>query len=125
MLTREGKYFCLRVKPAHLIGHLPPMFAQPSTKSEQQFGESTVMERKKRNKIRQSTVLRALRVLPWLRTAMTSFAVPDLLAQFRRLRLEVGELALQLLANKGGDDAEVVDNLDVAVIEAEKLLAGA
>lgn len=90
------------------------------------------IRRKRENRERQEPgpeksggILRALRVLPWLPTPMTSFAVPDLLAQFRRLLLDVGELALQLLANKGGDDAEVVDNLDGAVIEAEKLLAGA
>jgi hypothetical protein len=39
MLTCEGKCFCLRVKPAHLIGHLPPMFAQQAQRVSNNSGK--------------------------------------------------------------------------------------
>jgi len=56
---------------------------------------------------------------------MLAYPVPGRLAQLGRLSHEVREQALQLLPDKRVDDAQVVDHQGGAVIEVDKLLAGA
>src|SRR5258708_4921333 len=56
---------------------------------------------------------------------MLAYPVPGRLAQLGRLSHEVREQALQLLPDKRVDDTQVVDHQGGAVIEVDKLLAGA